>query len=833
VSLLLANIQVAGTSSTHRSADFRLAVDGTREGGQIVSFSDNIDEVGPTMLPWFRSGLSGTHTFSAQWQDLAGTPTLDTARTRTFQVLEFTGTGSEADTAWRDFGFALGSDTINMVEVGVEWFRNNTAPILNVSVSWDGGTSWATNQTATNKSTDDNTVEFLNFTAATAWTSTKLNDANLRVRVGTNASGARLDYVTVRVVSTSSPTTQRDPTACEAVGSNWTNCNDAFSSNNVYAYANGTGGGGDPISFIDRTEQNTSGTSLTVTVPTHLDGDTLIAVLVHSDDDPVVAITPPAGWNLVRDKTNLGEVATSPPVLYIYERQASSEPASYAWSWDLTGGLLGVMLSYRGTDAASPIGQNAVNAQTGEGTDAVAPSVTTTTDNELALWIGWSDNGADGNDPGATLSRGTVRAREETASGGNGAFVGIGDENIPSPGATGTATWTLTAADERSGVTITLLPAAGGGGSPDDTAWRNFGFALGSDTINMVEVGVEWFRNNTAPILNVTVSWDGGTTWATNQTASNKSADDDTVEFLDFTAATAWTPAKLNDANLRVRIGTNASGARLDYVTVRVTSGVELTFGEQTTGANYRIALKYVDTGDPSTATLGEWSVTEGSATYNASASSLTPIFSGPTIIGYEFKLALRLGFQVKQANDPVNNAVGGYNDMDSWNGEIVVSDGVDTTTEQTASPGEHMEFGVYMYTFVNISANWAVTVAPGDTGTTNTVTVYYRSNDDYKMTIWFTAHLVKGGDTIGISNVTILAAADSNDNITSDTAFVGLGDANATYIFGSVTWWFTHATDANENTVMVQFSVSIPGGSPTGTYVAALTIKIQQRPSG
>lgn len=31
---------------------------------------------------------------------------------------------------------------------------------------------------------------------------------------------------------------QRDPTACEAFGDNWTSCDDAFSSNNVYAYAN-------------------------------------------------------------------------------------------------------------------------------------------------------------------------------------------------------------------------------------------------------------------------------------------------------------------------------------------------------------------------------------------------------------------------------------------------------------------------------------------------------------------------------------------------------------------------------------------------------------------
>ncbi len=366
---------------------------------------------------------------------------------------------------------------------------------------------------------------------------------------------------------------QRDPTVCEAVGNNWTECNDAFSSNNVYAYANGTAGEGGPIAFIDRTEQNTSGGSLTVTVPNHQDGDTLLAVLVHSDDDPVVSITPPVGWNPVRDKTDMGTRALSPPVLYVYERQASSEPASYVWSWDMAGGLLGVMLSYRGTHGSSPIGVNVLNAQTDTGANAVAPSVTTMSDNELALWIGWSDDD-DNNDPDATLSRGTVRAREMIADGGNGAFVGVGDENIPSPGATGTATWTLTAMEQRSGVTITLLAVPAPGGSANDTAWKDFGFDLGSDTINTVEVGVEWFRSNAAPSLNVTISWDGGLTWAPNQTAAGKSADDDTVEFLDFTPAGSWTRSMMSDANLRARAGTNASGARLDHIVVRVTLAI-------------------------------------------------------------------------------------------------------------------------------------------------------------------------------------------------------------------------------------------------------------------
>ncbi|MEE9196500.1 MAG: hypothetical protein V3U45_00005, partial [bacterium] len=105
----------------------------------------------------------------------------------------------------------------------------------------------------------------------------------------------------------------------------------------------------------------------------------------------------------------------------------------------------------------------------------------------------------------------------------------------------------------------------------NDTAWFDFGLDLGpQDTVSRFEVGVEWHRLNVRSILNVTVSWDGGSTWAPNQTAMNKSAADDMVEYLDFTSATAWDPVGLNNANLRVRVGTNHSGARLDYLTVRV-----------------------------------------------------------------------------------------------------------------------------------------------------------------------------------------------------------------------------------------------------------------------
>lgn len=324
-------------------------------------------------------------------------------------------------------------------------------------------------------------------------------------------------------------------------------------------------------------------------------------------------------------------------------------------------------------------------------------------------------------------------------------------------------------------------PSSGPGTS--DTAWKNFGFALAdSDAINSVEVGLEWFRNNTAPILNVTVSWDGGITWAPNQTAANKSLDDNVVEFLDFTSVTAWNASKLSDANLRVRVGSNASGARLDYLTARVTftpnaapqlsnfrleevGGVsragdllevdvsyhfifnvtdadgwldvgqdgfvalhlwydgnaspELTFTEQIQGPSYRIDLRYQDVADPGNVTLDEWSVAQGLATYDATASSLTEIWSGSLLVGYEFRLALRLGVNTKHATDPINGAPGGYNDLDSWNAEVEGTDGVATTVLQTASAGEHVEFGVVVDPILAYDASTlASAIQPGQTAT-------------------------------------------------------------------------------------------------------------------
>ncbi|MFQ5908939.1 MAG: hypothetical protein ACE5JE_08990, partial [Thermoplasmata archaeon] len=322
------------------------------------------------------------------------------------------------------------------------------------------------------------------------------------------------------------------------------------------------------------------------------------------------------------------------------------------------------------------------------------------------------------------------------------------------------------------------VPGAPASGN-NDTVWAGFGIDLGaSDEVQQVEVGVEWFRIDATPILNVTVSWDGGSTWATNQTATNKSADDDAVEWLDFTSAAAWNASTLRDSSLRVRAGTNASGARLDHLAVRTTYndapevsslrledatggslagglldpataynflfnvtdedgwadigtdgavGVrmwydgnvtpELSFIEQTNGSDYRIELRYEDVADPGNATLDEWSVVEGSATYDASASSLMAILNGTTLVGYAFNLSVSLGVVVKAASEPTNSTPGAYNDPDSWNVEVLAFDGSVGDRQPRAAGGEHLEFGVFALAFMGYAAAASpTTLQPGDT---------------------------------------------------------------------------------------------------------------------
>jgi len=109
----------------------------------------------------------------------------------------------------------------------------------------------------------------------------------------------------------------------------------------------------------------------------------------------------------------------------------------------------------------------------------------------------------------------------------------------------------------------------GGQGTHD---YYNYDISL-SGTINKVEVGGEYYTSGD-DIVAISVSWNGGSGWSSEQQLSGKSSDDDTVEWKDFTSATDWDVDKLNNNNFRVRVKHIKSGKTdtvyLDWIPVNI-----------------------------------------------------------------------------------------------------------------------------------------------------------------------------------------------------------------------------------------------------------------------
>ncbi len=260
--------------------------------------------------------------------------------------------------------------------------------------------------------------------------------------------------------------------------------------------------------------------------------------------------------------------------------------------------------------------------------------------------------------------------------------------------------------------------------------------------------------------------------------------------------------------------------------------GSESTFDEQASaGANYRVDLNYTNVVPLPDPILGEWSRAEGNFVYDSVNSS---IFENVANENYTFKLAFTLNNQIRQADTPTNQFLGAYDDLLSWNAEVRAKDfgnpPLFNRDDDGSGGGVYHEFGVYQFTNVSIGADWtAGPISPGSDATTNTVTVTHQANRDYRMSVWFDTNLTDAGNEIPIlNNVNITAAGDSGDAITSDLLFGGLGITNREYIWGAAGSEQAHDANGNSETTGVQFGVSVPFGTPSGSYVATLTIRVE-----
>ena len=113
---------------------------------------------------------------------------------------------------WGTFGFTDpgGATTITKVEIGTQHYLSTISSIIATmgrEISWDGGTSWGshTMDETTTEVTSETATLWVECTADTTWTWTKLNDTNLKTRItcyqGNDTTGFTmyLDVIYVRV----------------------------------------------------------------------------------------------------------------------------------------------------------------------------------------------------------------------------------------------------------------------------------------------------------------------------------------------------------------------------------------------------------------------------------------------------------------------------------------------------------------------------------------------------------------------------------------------------------------------------------------------------------
>lgn len=97
--------------------------------------------------------------------------------------------------------------------------------------------------------------------------------------------------------------------------------------------------------------------------------------------------------------------------------------------------------------------------------------------------------------------------------------------------------------------------------------------------VTRVEVGYEAYTDEDERI-EITLSWDKGTTWATPYISPYlETTDLNTVTWIDFTDVTSWTADKFMSDNFRTAVtgiqsGEAMSGVYLDWISVRVTYGI-------------------------------------------------------------------------------------------------------------------------------------------------------------------------------------------------------------------------------------------------------------------
>ncbi len=205
------------------------------------------------------------------------------------------------------------------------------------------------------------------------------------------------------------------------------------------------------ISFVatGATSSSTGANSIGLVVPAILNNDLLLAHITVRGNR---VISPPAGWTLIDQTYVSGNKITQG--VYYKVGLASDAGGTETWNFNVSDDNAGVIIAYRGVDAANPIGNFSGN--TGGSANMTASSIATSTANEwlLAFYVA-----ADGRStPTSTPAGMSERYDFGNGNNNNGLSIAGDDEAWASPGATGNRVSSSSRSDSYVAQLIALKP---------------------------------------------------------------------------------------------------------------------------------------------------------------------------------------------------------------------------------------------------------------------------------------------------------------------------------------------------------------------------------------
>jgi len=182
-------------------------------------------------------------------------------------------------------------------------------------------------------------------------------------------------------------------------------------------------------------------------------GDVLVAAIT-ADTNPSMASVP-AGWTAMVNGLSINSSSTSGAKVYLYYHVVgASDPASYAWTLSAAAKWGGGITGYRGVNNTTPLDAPVVTAVDASynATSITAPSTTTASNGAMVI-------GGVGCDCAAPMVSAPPSGWTQRWQAAGGQIAELADKVQATAGATGTATWTLSAARAVAAWQAALKPA--------------------------------------------------------------------------------------------------------------------------------------------------------------------------------------------------------------------------------------------------------------------------------------------------------------------------------------------------------------------------------------